>query len=237
MIILDTQPISHLQWGASEAMARLMSRIQKFSEDEVRITIISPYEQTRSCIGDIHANNTNPDAQLSDYSRLVRLLEFYAGWRGRILPFDAAASVLFKAFSPKLRRDIGPMDSRIAAIALSHGGRSCRQISAISWQSPDCMSRTGSDIDLPSTRANLDASRSRSSAPWRVHDYTYTFPSTRRIDNHGIHDPEGRGGRRTQPRPAAHSRRGDPVPHDRQRPAPLRRAGEGVESSLASSPT
>ncbi len=68
MIILDAQPISQLQWGASEAMARLMSRLQAFSDDEVRITIISPYEQLRSCIGDIQAINTNSDAHLSDYS-------------------------------------------------------------------------------------------------------------------------------------------------------------------------
>lgn len=121
MIILDTQPLSQLQLGSPQTAATFQARRRAKPEEGVKITIISPYEQFRECLGNIHSNN-KPEKQRPDFLRLIRLLDFYAGWQGLILPFDEAATAIFNGFPAKLRRSIGPMDSRIAAIVLANRG-------------------------------------------------------------------------------------------------------------------
>ena len=119
MIVLDTQHISQLQRLGDPAGLRLSEKLSQFGDSEVRIAIISPYEQLRSLVGRIHRAD-NPE-QVWPLVLLERLLAFYGSWTGRILPFDEPAIALLRGFSPKLIRGIGAMDARIAAIALHHG--------------------------------------------------------------------------------------------------------------------
>jgi tRNA(fMet)-specific endonuclease VapC len=141
VIILDTQPLSQLQRGQSPGALKLLDRLREVPEDEVRITIISPYEQLRTCLGDINSAS-GPQAQVEHFARLLMLLEYYAGWRGRILPFDREATTVHRKFSPTLRRRIGSRDSRIAAIALvqlalliSHNLRDFQQVPGLRVES------------------------------------------------------------------------------------------------------
>jgi tRNA(fMet)-specific endonuclease VapC len=82
--------------------------------------VISPYEQLREKLAKIHATSTRPEEQVREFDLLAGLLDYYATWRGRILPFDAAAAAILGRFPPKLIRQIGARDSRIAAIALAN---------------------------------------------------------------------------------------------------------------------
>ncbi|MGC8643609.1 MAG: type II toxin-antitoxin system VapC family toxin [Isosphaeraceae bacterium] len=120
MIVLDTQPVSQLQRAGSPGAARIEERLARLSPDEVWITIITPFEQFRGCLAAINAAK-GPDEQLPPFRVLERLLDHYSHrWRGRILPFDAAAVREFQNFTPQLIRKIGARDARIAAIALAY---------------------------------------------------------------------------------------------------------------------
>jgi hypothetical protein len=159
MIILDTQPISQWQLGPSEPTEKLLTRLQAEPEGEVGIAIISPYEQLRECLGNIHSNNSHAEKQHPDFLRLEKLLDFYSGWRRRILPFDGAAAAIFNRFPAKLRRSIGPMDSRIAAIVLANQGMLNSANLHHSSKSPDCMSRIGFAIDGQGKRLDSRSER------------------------------------------------------------------------------
>lgn len=119
MIILDTQHVSQLQRGGFPDAILLTTKLDS-SGEQVRLTIITPYEQMRACLGMINASNRAAD-QLLHWALLHRLLDFYAVWRGHILPFDANAAVILQGFAPALIRRIGSRDAKIAAIALAHG--------------------------------------------------------------------------------------------------------------------
>ena len=118
MILLDTQHVSHMQRLDDPIGERLSEKLAKVGDEHFRIAIISPYEQIRAVVGRI---NRVIDARESSYLlSLERLLTYYASWIGRILPLDDSARAILRGFSPKLTRDIGAMDARIAAIALRH---------------------------------------------------------------------------------------------------------------------
>ena len=118
MIILDTQPISQLQMGGKDA-DRLAARLLA---EPAWMTVISPYEQFRECLGNIHSENSHPDRQIPEFDRLRRLVRFYAAWSDRILPFDDRAASILRDLPPDLKRRLKAMDSRIAAICLAQGG-------------------------------------------------------------------------------------------------------------------
>lgn len=122
MIVLDTQVISQLQRGESRDAKKLAERLSEFHDQDVRITIISPYEQVSACIGQIKLNRAKAEADLPHFALLGRLIEYYAVWRGRILPFDEAAAAIFRSFPSKLVQKIKARDARIAAIVLANRG-------------------------------------------------------------------------------------------------------------------
>jgi tRNA(fMet)-specific endonuclease VapC len=119
VIILDTQHVSQLQLVGTDSEARLSSRLKAAPGEEIRITIISPFEQFRECLGRINASTTRPAEQIKHFRLLGKLMTFYAPWNGRILPFDQAAAGVLSQFPPELIRRIGSSDARIAAIALA----------------------------------------------------------------------------------------------------------------------
>jgi tRNA(fMet)-specific endonuclease VapC len=120
LIILDTQHISQLQLSDTDSGARLQSRLEQLPDEEIWVTALSPYEQLSESFGRINATSKQLDKQVREFEFLVRLMNYYAGWRGRILPFDQDAARVLSQFPPQLIRRIGPRDSRIAAIALAH---------------------------------------------------------------------------------------------------------------------
>jgi len=120
VIVLDTQHLSQLQRASSASGARLSARLRALPVEEIRITIISPFEQIRECLGRINAVGARPDEQIRPFEQFGRLLDFYAFWQGRILPFDQAAASVMSHFTPHLIRQIGARDSRISAIALAN---------------------------------------------------------------------------------------------------------------------
>lgn len=122
MIILDTQVISQLQRGVSQDIAKLAAKLSGFADRDVQITVISPYEQLSDCIGQIKLNRQKAGDDLPQFLLLGRLVDYYATWRGRILPFDEAAIAIFQGFPSKLIQKIKSRDSRIAAIVLANQG-------------------------------------------------------------------------------------------------------------------
>lgn len=123
MIILDTQVVSQLQRGRSQDETRYARLLRDLSEDEVRITIITPLEQLKSVIGRIRSSRQDPERDLESFRLLASLLDYYAkSWKGRILPFDQAACKVFRTLDSKIVQRIKAMDARIASIALANNG-------------------------------------------------------------------------------------------------------------------
>ena len=120
MIVLDTQCVSQIQRNGSREAARLNSLLTHVPLTEVWITVITPYEQFRSALGLINSAKT-VDESLIPYALLSKLLDHYASrWPRRVLPFDRNAATIYPKFAPRLIRQIGPRDGKIAAITLSH---------------------------------------------------------------------------------------------------------------------
>jgi tRNA(fMet)-specific endonuclease VapC len=120
VIILDTQHVSQLQLVDADSAALLRARLKQSIDKDIYIAVISPDEPLREYLARINATSTRPFEQVREFESLGRLLDFYASWTGRILPFDQAAAAVLSGFSPKLIRQIGARDSRIAAIALAN---------------------------------------------------------------------------------------------------------------------
>lgn len=80
-------------------------------------TIISAEEQLRGWLAQIARGDVHD--QIDPYRRLQARLAFYAKWT--LLPWSAGAADRYVAFR-KAKVRIGPMDLKIASIALEHGG-------------------------------------------------------------------------------------------------------------------
>jgi tRNA(fMet)-specific endonuclease VapC len=116
-MIFDTQHVAQLQRVGSRDAARLEVRMQVA---DVRITVITPYEQLRDALGRINSA-PSPEAQVPRFELLRRLINHYATyWSGRILAFDDRAAEVYLSFDQRLIRSIGSRDARIGAIALVH---------------------------------------------------------------------------------------------------------------------
>jgi len=115
MLVLDTDHASLLQWGSGPDAERLRSRLQSANED-IATTIVSYEEQTRGWLAYIARAKTTVQ-QVEAYRRLHRHLDVYRA--SRVLDFDERAATEFQRLRP-LRRRVGTMDLRIAAIALVH---------------------------------------------------------------------------------------------------------------------
>jgi tRNA(fMet)-specific endonuclease VapC len=115
MLVLDTDHVSLLQWGAGDQAEHLRSRLQATNED-VAVTIVSYEEQTRGWLAYV-ARARTLGQQVEAYRRLRRHLDVYR--TATVLDFDEqAATELQRLQHARLR--VGTMDLRIAAIALMH---------------------------------------------------------------------------------------------------------------------
>jgi len=115
MLVLDTDHVSLLQWGAGDRAQRLRSRLQVVDE-EVAVTIVSYEEQTRGWLAYV-ARARTLGQQVEAYRRLRRHLDVYR--TAKVLDFDEQAATQFQRLK-QARLGVGTMDLRIAAIALIH---------------------------------------------------------------------------------------------------------------------
>ncbi len=118
IFVLDTQHVSQLQRESSRDSQLLESKMAAHTSDIFQITVITAFEQIWSCSKKID-NETGP-LRLRHFKLLHDLIEFYARWAGRILPFDDRASSIFSGFDKKMVRRIGREDAWIASIALAY---------------------------------------------------------------------------------------------------------------------
>jgi tRNA(fMet)-specific endonuclease VapC len=118
MFLLDTQHVSQLQRESSRDSQLLESKLAAHATDIFHITIITAFEKIWSCSKKI--DNASGPVRLHYFTLLHELIEFYARWSGRILPFDGKAASIFSGFDKKMVRRIGREDAWIASIALAH---------------------------------------------------------------------------------------------------------------------
>jgi tRNA(fMet)-specific endonuclease VapC len=114
MLILDTDHMSLLEWGAEES-GILREHLADVAPDDVATTVISYEEQMRGWMAYV-ARAKSMAQQLEAYRRLRRHLDNYR--QVTVLDFDEAAAGEFQ----RLRRAgirVGTMDLKIAAIVLS----------------------------------------------------------------------------------------------------------------------
>jgi tRNA(fMet)-specific endonuclease VapC len=114
MLILDTDHMSLLEWGATES-GILRERLVDIAPNDVATTIISYEEQMRGWMAYV-ARAKSMAQQLEAYRRLRRHLDNYR--QVFVLDFDEAAVEEFQRLQ-RARIRIGTMDLKIAAIALS----------------------------------------------------------------------------------------------------------------------
>jgi tRNA(fMet)-specific endonuclease VapC len=117
MIILDTDHLTEYQRKDSTPGARLRDRLRASANRPVVATIISVEEQLRRRLAGIRHGKSALD-EVTAYGRLLELISFYAGWG--VLPFDLVSAQRCDSLKKQKIR-IGPMDRKIASMALTHG--------------------------------------------------------------------------------------------------------------------
>ena len=113
MLVLDTDHLVELDRGSSQGAA--LQRKLEDAGDAVATTIISPEEQFRGWLAQLHRQR-DPHEQIATYQRLQRRMAFFAAWH--VLPWDTdAADILQELRRQRVR--IGTMDLKIASIVLA----------------------------------------------------------------------------------------------------------------------
>ncbi len=116
MFILDTNHYSEFA-RKSAIGARLKSRIDASAIDNFFLCIITPQEVLRGWLAEIQPHR-QPDRGVRAYSQFQAGLEDLNKWTA--LPWSDHAAELFDTLKSQ-KINIGPMDLRIAAIALEYG--------------------------------------------------------------------------------------------------------------------
>ena len=115
MYVLDTDHMSLLEWGGDDS-ARLRERLADVDSDQLFVTIVSYEEQIRGWMAYLARAKTTKQEVVA-YARLRHQLANYC--QIPLLDFTNDAAEQYAAFrSSKVR--VGPMDLRIASIALSN---------------------------------------------------------------------------------------------------------------------
>jgi tRNA(fMet)-specific endonuclease VapC len=115
MVVLDTEPMSLLEWSGAQGSAKLQARLATLQPVEVVTTIVSYEEQVRGWMAYI-ARLRSVTQQVDAYRRLQRQLDNYC--RIPVLVSEAPAAVTFQRLC-RTRLRMGTMDLKIAAIVLS----------------------------------------------------------------------------------------------------------------------
>ncbi len=115
MIVLDTNVVSELMRGAAEASVR-----RRFSAMPIARTYTTTITQAEVLFGIARMASGKRRDLLEREAQAV----FAEDFRGRVLPFDAAAATAYASVAARRRtigRPVAPFDAAIAAIALANG--------------------------------------------------------------------------------------------------------------------
>ena len=115
MLVLDTNHFSELD-RATNAGAVLREQLQG-AEEAKAVTVVTAEEVMRGWLAHVHAHRDGSQA-VEAYRRFQAGLLALGKWN--VLPWTNAAAERFRDLRV-LRTRIGPMDLRIACIALAHG--------------------------------------------------------------------------------------------------------------------
>lgn len=114
--LLDTDHITFLQLQDGAEWAVLVGHIQRVSQQNVAVSVISFHEQVMGVHKQLNRARRPPDLPRW-YRRMGELFDLYS--KTNLVLFDDSAVAVLEVLrkTPKLR--IKPMDLRIAAVALS----------------------------------------------------------------------------------------------------------------------
>jgi tRNA(fMet)-specific endonuclease VapC len=118
ILILDTDHLTLIQRQTEPNHTRLRVRLEAFPQEDVGTTIVSFEEQVRGWLS-IIARSKSRDQDVAAYQLLHNSLAFFSSIP--VLPYDSRAAEQYAALR-RLRLQVGTMDLRIAAIALSRNG-------------------------------------------------------------------------------------------------------------------
>ena len=111
---LDTDHMSLLRRGGANALP-LEMRLSAVSDEQIVTCIVVYEEQMRGWMAEIARMQTGTQA-IIPYDSLAVTLTIYCAMN--VLPFDAQAAARYDVLKRQVR--IGPMDLKIAAIALAN---------------------------------------------------------------------------------------------------------------------
>ena len=114
-VILDTDHLTVIQRRTEPAYSRLRARLSQFSAGKVKTTIVSFEEQLRGRLAVISRARNRP-SEVAAYKHLQILLRFFS--EIPVLDYTEDAMARFHELRQSRVR-VGPMDLKIAAIALS----------------------------------------------------------------------------------------------------------------------
>jgi tRNA(fMet)-specific endonuclease VapC len=115
MIILDTDHLTVLKYASDSRFARLAGRMADSADQDFATTAVTLEEQLRGWLAQIN-RLPDPLKQVSAYSELTGLIEFFSYWT--VLPFDDSAARKYAEYRKQKIR-IGTMDLKIASIAVA----------------------------------------------------------------------------------------------------------------------
>ena len=116
MILLDTDHLTLLSYPTNPRCQALTARMNASPDQQIGTTIISIEEQWRGWFAVI-SRFREVRRQVRAYQELVALHAFFSNWT--VVPFDDRAADRFEQIRAGGVR-IGPMDVKIASIALVH---------------------------------------------------------------------------------------------------------------------
>ena len=133
LYVLDTDTLSRFRMGNVAIAERLLAT----APEQAAISVITVEEQLSGWY--IQLRQQQDDARLAAvYERIVQTVALLGQFR--LLTFDAAAIARYRELQ-KLRLNIGKMDMRIGAIALTHGAtvvtsnvQDFARIPGLSWE-------------------------------------------------------------------------------------------------------
>ncbi len=116
MIILDTDVLSHIQKRDSVGVL-IDLRLDGSVDRDIRITSVNAYEMLSGAVAWIERRKKERRDLIQPYFLFGEVVNYLAGWKGLILPYDAKAEQIYKGLPPRLRQELKD-DARIASVAL-----------------------------------------------------------------------------------------------------------------------
>jgi predicted nucleic acid-binding protein len=117
--ILDTDALSH-HMKRDPIGTAIEARTSASANPDFWMTAVSALEMAAGAVALHKSLKKRRKDLLPGFDLIQEVVEYLAGWRGKIHRYDASAERISRGFAPRLRQELGE-DARIAATALSHG--------------------------------------------------------------------------------------------------------------------